>query len=269
MNCCSVSLPSQINGRTLKEALEERALQESYQRFKFFKDTEWVSVCPACDERFLRGTGVLWPFQCHDGVMRTVDDFSRSQNAYTSESLSFAYFRFTRSALNNAIILQKRQQRTRDTEEAGKRLLQAIASGTATDDDFYSFSASVHVWGRGERVWGKLMKQPTSELRNELRTWLSDAPFVETRDAIAQGANIKGLGVSFASKHLRMLCPERFAVLDDVLSQGLGFALNSRGYEFFMKQLAEFQSEILPGESIAFIEAGLFLLVRQGVRAVN
>lgn len=56
-------------------------------------------------------------------------------------------------------------------------------------------------------------------------------------NAILKGTQIRGLDVSFASKHLRMLEPKKYAVLDNVLSKGLGFALNSRGYRFFLSTL--------------------------------
>lgn len=85
-------------------------------------------------------------------------------------------------------------------------------------------------------------------------------------DAIAKGAQIKGLGVSFASKHLRMLDPERYAVLDDVLQQGLGIALNPRGYRLFLSALRAMAKEINQPMRIANLEAALFILVRQDVR---
>lgn len=69
--------------------------------------------------------------------------------------------------------------------------------------------------------------------------WLKGTAGASDEDAILGGTNILGLGVSFASKHLRMLAPEKYAVLDDVLSEGLGFALNSKGYRLFPEFLAQ------------------------------
>ena len=85
--------------------------------------------------------------------------------------------------------------------------------------------------------------------------------------AIEPGINIKGLGVSFASKHLRMLDPDRFAVLDEVLSDGLGFALNPKGYKLFMQLLQDFSKQNHIKHSLAELESGLFILVRQQVRS--
>ncbi|TDX32135.1 hypothetical protein DFO67_10283 [Modicisalibacter xianhensis] len=58
--------------------------------------------------------------------------------------------------------------------------------------------------------------------------------------AIAPGVAIKCLNVSFASKHLQMLDPQRYAALDDVSSQELGLAMNPIGYTLFLRCLREF-----------------------------
>ena len=85
--------------------------------------------------------------------------------------------------------------------------------------------------------------------------------------AISKGIEIDGLGVSFASKHLRMIAPETFPVLDQVLSEGLGFALNRKGYALFTQLLRDFMAQHEITEPIATLESGIFLLVRQQVRA--
>jgi len=41
--------------------------------------------------------------------------------------------------------------------------------------------------------------------------------------------------VSFASKHLRLLRPDLCPVLDNILSEKLGYPLNTRGYRRFAK----------------------------------
>lgn len=64
-----------------------------------------------------------------------------------------------------------------------------------------------------------------------------------------------------------MIDPERFGVLDAVLEEGLGFALNPKGFAFFMKELRQLKEHIRFNGSIAQLEMGLFVLVRQTVRA--
>ena len=87
-------------------------------------------------------------------------------------------------------------------------------------------------------------------------------------NAIEGGCGIKGLGVSFASKHLRLLLPERYAVLDEVLSTGLGFALNPTGYALFMREIKRFKEKYSIRHSLAHIEWAIFGLVRQSVRGL-
>jgi hypothetical protein len=238
-------------------------------KFGKFKNTEWVSVCPACDASILTANGIEWPYQCSDGAMRTVGDFNPQTGRYEVPSLKVGCFEFSKSALDSAIAQQKSLQTTRLTEAKGKKLYGEIKAGTATADDCFAFSKSVHEWGGGGRVWGNLIKQGESAVRTQLEGWLTAVPGLDAFNALEKGIEIKGLQVSFASKHLRMLEPERFAVLDDVLSQGLGFATNLRGYEYFMENLHELRRAYVPHESIAYVEAGLFLLVRQGVRSVT
>jgi len=86
-----------------------------------------------------------------------------------------------------------------------------------------------------------------------------------------EALKIKGLGVSFASKHLRMLYPRRYGVLDGVLETGLGFAMNVEGFAFFTQCLHDFLAEnaehLGPDfSSVADFEWALFALVRAKVR---
>nr|WP_298377551.1 hypothetical protein [uncultured Halomonas sp.] len=99
-------------------------------------------------------------------------------------------------------------------------------------------------WGKGFRVWGNLTRYyRLPDLSRALDDWLAIAAATDdAASAIAPGIAIKGLGVSFASKHLRMLNPQRYAVLDEVISEGLGFAKNPRGYALFIHCLQEFFS---------------------------
>ncbi|MNR55158.1 hypothetical protein D3C85_1754790 [compost metagenome] len=64
-----------------------------------------------------------------------------------------------------------------------------------------------------------------------------------------------------------MLAPEKYAVLDDVLSEGLGFALNGKGYRLFLSSLRKFSVDHSISGNLAELEAGIFLLVRQEVRS--
>jgi hypothetical protein len=199
------------------------------------------------------------------GAGGLIHGFRYEKGAVESNILDFLGFRFSESAIRSASALfEKEYKNSQLLEKRG-----ALLSLNSSFDDFLSFSQAVCIWGGGERVWGNLLRHHGSEkLSKMLKSWLVYArSSQEDEEAIAMGENIKGLGVSFASKHLRMLKPDRYAVLDDVLQQGLGIALNPRGYRLFMSALRLFRDRHEPQMRVANIEAALFLLVRQGVRA--
>jgi hypothetical protein len=195
--------------------------------------------------------------------MRTVNDFELETNEFDSDDLDFCGFRFSRSALESSILLARKEFETTSNVES---LGAALSAGSPIN--VLVFSQKVCNWGQGQRVWANLLRRNGKEnLENLLGEWLKGIAGASDEDAILGGINILGLGVSFASKHLRMLAPEKYAVLDDVLSEGLGFALNGKGYRLFLSSLRKFSVEhSIPG-SVAELEAGIFLLVRQKVRS--
>lgn len=254
---------AKINGRTLKEALN---FTKASLPAKKISNVEWVGVCPSCDAYALgAGTTHPWPFKAEDGVMRVVDDYEQGCVIAERKILDFCGFRFSEAALVSAsLLLGMGSFGAQPLELKGGSL-----SENSSAADFLQFSQGVCEWGRGQRVWGNLQRHhDTESLAQALRLWLvfANGP-CEDEDAIARGIEIKGLGVSFASKHLRMLDPERYAVLDDVLRQGLGIALNPRGYRLFLSALRALGKKIDQPMRIANLEAALFLLVRQDVRA--
>lgn len=267
-HACGHKVVGYINGRTLELALQVAGRPT---QIRSFAKTQWVKVCTECYEGVLCSPTHKWPYRCAEGVMRTIDDFDKASGLYTTEVFNFASFAHSRNALESAISLQKRDNKTLDTETLGKTLLEDIKDGHAQPADFYKFSEAVHEWGGavGKRVWANLARHNGARLEALLTAWLSQVPWLDVEDAVGAGSRIKGLEVSFASKHLRMLDPERFCVLDEVLSLGLGYALNPRGYKLFVDQLRAYQRVHHPNETIAFVEGGFFLLVRQDVRSVK
>lgn len=228
--------------------------------------TGWVTVCPRCDAVTLeRNAEHGWPFFDHDGVMRTVHDYDGQRLRPDSITTEFSGFKFSRRALNAGVHLAQLADPTTVVEELGRRYFTQ-----PTDQLALEFSEAVCRWGRGQRVFANLLRHhgPAS-LAARLNGWLSESRRLDPYWAIARGIQIKGLAVSFASKHLRMLRPDRFAVLDDVLVTGLGVAANPAGYRLFMELLERFRDEHQFDLSLAQFEMGLFLLVRQEVRSSN
>ena len=249
-----------INGRTLRLALSGCRVPPGP-----LPVTEWVSVCPRCDRGLLQSTaGTPLPFLASDGVMRTALDYLEPGRPLPTP-FGFARFAASSSALLSAFALfEEDDPTTVSVEDLGRKF-----ADSPTPDVALSFSEAVCDWGRGRRVWANLLRHNgREELATTLVAWFKEA--LDSNDverAIKQGIAIKGLSVSFASKHLRMLVPERFPVLDQVLSEGLGFALNLKGYALFQLMLVKFRDEIAATKSIAQLEGAIFLLVRQHVRS--
>lgn len=254
---------ARVNGRTLKDALVKT---KARSRFGKIHPKRWVDICPLCDAYALGiETNHPWPFLCSDGVMRTAADFNDSGIKAECESLDFCGFTFSQSALNSAMtLIQLEDESTKEVEKHGA----AIAQNSDADLSL-KFSQSVCNWGRGQRVWANLVRRNNHDgLGKALNEWFRIATDTnhDVEEAISPSVQISGLGISFASKHLRMIAPQRYAVLDEVLSTGLGFALNVKGYRLFMQSLKDFQSKYKLDHNLATIESGIFSLVRQFVR---
>lgn len=256
-----------INGRTLRQFCKLRGLNH-----KQYAETKWVKVCPCCDKDLLQTkAGEPLPFLI-DGVMRTAPELNNTSEALTTP-LVLGCFLMSMDALNSARnLLPEVDSSTLEIEKLGY-LLRASLTGNSKSNglkkEVYKFSKEVCEWGRGGRVWGNLLGYHEElKLQNLLFKWLvSVVNGNDVSQAIAQGIEIKGLGVSFASKHLRMLDPARFPVLDSVISEGLGFALNPKGYQLFQSMLSTFRDKHAIKYTIAELEGAIFWLVRQNVRA--
>lgn len=257
---CGIEM-AKINGRTLKMLVQGRN-----HRFGRINPKKWIEICPSCDAKTLKTSDdMTTPFLCADGVMRVATDFDQSTGQYVGSELTFACLRFSQSALRNAMyVFQKQEGFTRDVEAVG-----ASISEFSSPSELLAFSEIVCKWGRGQRVWGNLLRlNKSTALAKKYAAWFASARTAKDDEhAIQPGSVIPGLGISFASKHLRMLDPGRYAVLDAVLSDGLGFALNPKGYKLFMTLLREFAEADCLGGNVAAVEGGLFVLVRQQVRA--
>ena len=250
-----------MNGRSLAKALSFTKARLSFGNFSL---TQRV---PLDVQRNLYALGIEFvhgfPFVVDENLFVTVQDVEAP-----SAVLQFGNIRLTENALAGALAWKDEVERekARKAEEAGRELRLSDPASVLT------FSEAVCDWGDGQRVWGNLARHyPDSrQLAEVLGNWLVPARSMsDYAGAIAAGSRIKGLGVSFASKHLRMLEPARFATLDDVLHQGLGYALNPAGYSLFMRDLTAFRDAHSKETRIADLEAAIFGLTRQLVRSTD
>jgi hypothetical protein len=248
---------SLINGRTIKELLVKAPASHPWKNRRI-KVTECVTFCATCERQSMLDAGACsTPYLGADGVMRTLTQ------AHEDVILRMGAMRMTKDALKASIeSLTAVDSTTTQVEELGLAYLSSPNPMRAL-----AFSEAVCKWGRGQRVFANLKRHHGANLAVILNDWLSKVDALDEAQAIAAGTGIKGLGVSFASKHLRMLSPERFGVLDEVLCLGLGYAMNTAGFAFFTEDLIDLKGNNLMSASLAQIEAGVFLMARQLVRS--
>lgn len=259
-----------VNGRTLLESIKETGARH---RFEGIRPNDRVELDLQQDAYAL---GIEHthntPFVWGDRLFVTIEDFDLTgpEPVFNAADavVSMPNIRFTRRALDSAV--------GRFTEDDGDNLtlLLELKGSTLDCSDANAVSAFsyqvVERWGRSGRVWGNLKRYHGMEgVGTVIGEWLGACRDASILEAITGGIAIKGLGVSFASKHLRFLDPDRFATLDDVLCQGLGYALNPAGYSMMLQDLARLREEHALPYRIADIESGLFVLIRQVVRGTN
>lgn len=259
-----------VHAGTLREYVKRTRANFSQHRLQSKK---WVDVCPKCDAYAL-GAELTNPCPVYspDGVIRVVDELLEPDRENEERILHFAFLSFTQSAFESACL----STTTHLPERVAKRKVEADLAAARLIDDIsasnaLAFSESVCLWGGGSRVWGKMKKlNSKGHLGSLLSEWLNSALHgtLLNDELIAYGNAIPGLGISFASKHLRILCPDRHAVLDEVVSKGFGFANNPAGYRLFLQFLHDFKIKYNLEMPLSEIESALFYLVRQDVRSV-
>lgn len=258
-----------INGRLLQKALVDLGRPH---RFGKFRPTDRVRLDLRTDSYVLgieRNHG--FPFALGTNLFATIQDFdlSREEPRFDPDSIyELPNVRFTRRALDSAaheFVVEA------PTNLTAKLVREAAGLDYADLEQVLTFSKEVVVtWGRGSRVWGNIVGRHHVEndrYARALGEWLGNVPAeCSPAEALTPGTRIKGLEVSFASKHLRMRDPTRFATLDDVVSQGLGYALNGAGYNLWLHDLKRLKAEHGLLYSLGDLEGGIFALVRQLVR---
>ena len=97
------------------------------------------------------------------------------------------------------------------------------------------FIGKVCDWG-GSRVKGKVLgKNKPKELSEAMRKAHDLLNKNRLKDALISLSNLYGLGVSYASKHLRFLSPNKCVILDKIISDRPGYPQTPCGYELFVQ----------------------------------
>jgi hypothetical protein len=123
-------------------------------------------------------------------------------------------------------------EKTMELEVKARQLLMTDFSRQQLSD----FIRAVCAWGgypgTAERVlsqnnWPDIQRQ----FGSAIAALSLDPPNLQS--ALRAVQDLRHLGLSFASKHLRLLRPDVCPVLDSTLSEKLGYPLDSRGYQRF------------------------------------
>jgi hypothetical protein len=123
-------------------------------------------------------------------------------------------------------------ERTVSLEVEARRLLTADFSRQQLSD----FIRGVCAWGGFPGTAERVLRQNTwPDIQRKFGSAIAalslDPPDVQS--ALRAVQRVRHLGLSFSSKHLRLLRPDVCPVLDSTLSEKLGYPLDSRGYQRF------------------------------------
>src|SRR5713226_6520946 len=145
--------------------------------------------------------------------------------------------------------------------------------------DLEAFIKDACRWGDYAGISGRVLKSKTNA-RAKIEGKVGDAILrlsatpPDLVGALKTMTEIKGLGVSFASKHLRFLFPEYCPVLDSILSGRLFYELSVDGYRSFAAACKRMAAELnsakidttFPGQSgwrPSDVEAALYAWINE------
>ncbi|MCX7237123.1 hypothetical protein [Polynucleobacter sp.] len=119
----------------------------------------------------------------------------------------------------------------------------------------------------GNRVFGKL-ETKNADLGQQLHKKFQKINLIVVQSdrnfemkCIEQLSKINGLGISYSSKLLKILYPRKFATLDSILRDELGYQESLESYQAFIDELHRFKRDYKIPISISKIEATLFVLI--------
>ena len=120
---------------------------------------------------------------------------------------------------------------TGEVEAIGKAYVAADFPLLHTAD----FIKAVCKWGNYEGVGGKVLKRNALDrIRATLKSAYQKQLDSQPKDAVAEITRLNGLAVSFGSKHLKFMDPDRAVVLDSIISERLGYRRDPDGYAEFL-----------------------------------
>jgi hypothetical protein len=114
---------------------------------------------------------------------------------------------------------------TKELEEQGRNLITSVFSPHLLQN----FIRDVHQWGATFRNLETVLQN--AKPSHFISAWnaLSTQPPMVGR-ALDSLMEIRGLGISYSSKHLRFLCPEYCPILDSNICKEFKYSEDSKGY---------------------------------------
>ncbi|MBM7322384.1 hypothetical protein JS562_04480 [Agrobacterium sp. S2] len=160
---------------------------------------------------------------------------------------------------------------TKGTEELARELVVSdFAPGKSVE-----FVRRVCRWGGDSRRGGKVIAHnPEDRIASQLRAAYQACIANDPGAAIREITSLKGLAISFGSKHLKFLDPNQHVVLDSIICEALGFSPTSEGYLAFREHCfalqglvrdmsMEYTGHSQEGWRIADIEMAIYNKIRE------
>lgn len=124
---------------------------------------------------------------------------------------------------------------TPEVERAGRELVLSAFSESLTAD----FVRKVCYWGGYAGIAGKVLKRnPKALVAATMKRAFDLTQQGDLKGALIEMLRLNGFAVSFASKHLKFLDPDRHVVLDSIISERLGYPRTIDGYVEFVADCA-------------------------------
>lgn len=156
---------------------------------------------------------------------------------------------------------------TRQLEQDGAVLIAAGFPFLLLD----KFIRDVCTWGKYPGIAGRVLKRNTQQniIYRFKRAAAALGGPLPAQTALLELNQLSNLGTpSFASKHLRFMCPSLCPVLDSYLERDLGYAFNPTGYQLFSTDCCTIAKKLdaaniaLPGGALwraADVEMSIFV----------
>ena len=157
---------------------------------------------------------------------------------------------------------------TPEVERAGRELVSSAFPENLTAD----FVRMVCYWGGYAGIAGKVLKHNTKAfVAATMRRAFDLTQQGDLKAALDAMLCLNGLAVSFASKHLKFLDPNKHVVLDSIISERLGYPRTTDGYGEFVADCASILAAVQSAKitrpdghpfRIADIEMAIFQVLR-------